>query len=667
MVTILDVAWRVANQWSTSRSWRCELNFDETVTVYRRNDRPLQFAASELRRYLSRITGRKVKARSAASYRPNIKGIWVGTCDAFGALAAAGMAPNEHPFDDAVFVSARAGHAVVTGVNSRSVVFAAYRYLEELGCRWFRPGRQGERVPRRPNALSQRVTIAETPSTRHRCICIEGSCSEEHLKSMVDWAAKRGFNSYYLQFRNSYEFFRRWYCDEEGRGKKKVPFSQRDAFELCDRIVLQLRKRGMIVHRVGHGWTCDPFGVAGNEWTEFKGRPPASIRKFLALRDGRRTFFGNKPINTQLCFSNKTVRATMAGAVVDYAAEHPDEEVVHVWLGDGSNNHCECSNCSRTRPSDLYVQILNEIDEELSRRQLDTRIVFLAYVDLLWAPRKERIRNPTRFILMFAPITRSYATSILEDHTPTRAPRFVRNKLQFPSSPKGSLKLLDGWRESFHGDCIDFDYHLWRAHRFDPGQLALAAVLFKDIAGLQKLGMNGYISCQLTRVCFPTGLLMHTMGKTLWDRKVDFDTIVDEYFVDVFGRGSPAVRSYLTRLSELFHSPLLRGEKVDPSGKILQRGMAQIPGLVKTFLPRIERGIRSSDATTAAAWRLMREHAWYVRSLAELCKCAGSLQSDQRQDLLRRHADELRRRHPRLHHVLDVPAALEAASSMMAG
>ncbi len=644
-----------------------KLRFDEEVVVYRlSSQRPVQFAASELRRYLSRMTGRIVKTRSATAYRPDMKGIWVGTSEAFGTLAAVDLPPREHPFDDAVFVSAQAGHAVVAGVNSRSVVFAAYRYLEELGCRWLRPGRQGERVPRRSNALSRRIAIAETPSNRHRCICIEGSCSEKHLKSIVDWAAKRGFNSYYLQFRNSYEFFRRWYCDEEGRGKEKIALSQSDAFELCDRIILQLRKRGMIVHRVGHGWTCDPFGVAGNEWTEFKGRPPATIRKFLALRDGHRTFFGNKPINTQLCFSNKTVRATMARAVVDYAAGHPDEEVIHVWLGDGSNNHCECSSCSRTRPSDLYVQILNEIDEKLSRRTLATRIVFLAYVDLLWAPTRERIHNPARFILMFAPITRSYATSILDDRAPTRTPRFVRNRLRFPRSPRGSLKLLEGWRKSFHGDCIDFDYHLWRAHRFDPGQLALAAVLFKDLAGLEKLGMNGYISCQLTRVCFPTGLLMHTMGKTLWDRKVDFDTIADEYFVDVFGRGGPAVRGYLTRLSELFDPPLLRGEKVAPDNR-LPNNMAAVSDLVYRFLPRIERGIRSSDATTAAAWRLMREHAWYVRSLAELCDAAGSLPPDEQQDLLSQHAEELRRRHPRLHHVLDIPAALEAASSMATG
>jgi hypothetical protein len=641
---------------------------DESLTIYRvGQEEPLQFASNELKRYLIRLTGKTVRIRAASMYRADAKGVWVGTAATLGAVAVAGMGAPQHPFDDSIFVSARARHVVIAGVNPRSVVFAAYRYLEELGCRWLRPGRQGERLPRRPKAVARRVYLRESPSNRHRCICIEGSCSAQHVRDMIDWAAKRGFNSYFLQFRNSYEFFKRWYCDEEGKGKEKVAFSQRDAFDLCESIILQLRKRGMIVHRVGHGWTCDPFGVAGNEWTRFEGRPPNSIKRFLALRDGTRVFFNGVPIDSQLCFSNPAVRTTMARAVVNYAASHPDEEVIHVWLGDGKNNHCECSSCAKARPSDFYVQILNEIDEQLSRQDLDTRIVFLAYVDLLWAPIKARLRNPPRFILMFAPITRSYATPILDDPEPAKTPRFVRNRLPFPESPKASLKLLDGWRKSFSGDCVDFDYHLYRAHCFDPGQMALARVLFNDIVGLGKLGMSGFISCQLMRVCFPTGLWMHSMGKALWDEHIEFDSMVDDYFADVFGRSGPAVRKHLTRLSELFDSPVLPGGQVDPSGRKAQRGLAKVSTLVEKFSPKIEIGVRSTDPTTAAAWRIMREHAWYVCALAELCINAGTITPEESMDVLATHTKQLQQRHRRLHHVLDVPAAREAAASILAG
>jgi hypothetical protein len=47
----------------------------------------------------------------------------------------------------------------------------------------------------------------------------------------------------------------------------------------------------------------------------------------------------------------------------------------------------------------------------------------LVYVDLLWEPLQENIRNPERFILMFAPITRTYSQAFVpgsEDVTPSR-------------------------------------------------------------------------------------------------------------------------------------------------------------------------------------------------------------------------------------------------------
>jgi hypothetical protein len=60
------------------------------------------------------------------------------------------------------------------------------------------------------------------------------------------------------------------------------------------------------------------------------------------------------------------------------------------------------------RPADYYVILLNELDEALGHVGYPGKVVFLAYADLLWPPEVEQIHNPERFILMFAPITRSY-------------------------------------------------------------------------------------------------------------------------------------------------------------------------------------------------------------------------------------------------------------------
>jgi hypothetical protein len=48
-------------------------------------------------------------------------------------------------------------------------------------------------------------------------------------------------------------------------------------------------------------------------------------------------------------------------------------------------------------PSDFYVMLLNELDEELTKRGIKTKIVFVAYLDLLWAPQKVKLKNRTVF------------------------------------------------------------------------------------------------------------------------------------------------------------------------------------------------------------------------------------------------------------------------------
>jgi hypothetical protein len=90
----------------------------------------------------------------------------------------------------------------------------------------------------------------------------------------------------------------------------------------------------------------------------------------------------------------------MIRAVADYAAEHPEVDLLHVWMADGMNNDCECELCRNTRPSDFYLMMLNAMDRELTRRGIKTRLVFLAYGDLLWPP--EKGIESGRFVMMFA-------------------------------------------------------------------------------------------------------------------------------------------------------------------------------------------------------------------------------------------------------------------------
>lgn len=620
----------------------------------RQPDPVLDWIGHEACLYLERLTGRKPVLLPAGQEPPVTTGVVrleVAPPDPRPGPAAQDR--ERDSFADGIQVRAGSGSVRLSGTNPRSVLFALYRWLEELGCRWLRPGPMGEFVPRIDHPLERRIRLNETPSYRHRCICIEGSCSRQHVLDMLDYAAKRGFNAYFLQFRDSYTFFDHWYRFERHAGAPPTPFTAEHAAAIHREVKQAALQRGLSLHTVGHGWTCEPFGIAGREWQPTRQAISPAVKKYFAQIRGRRELWHGVPLNTQLCYAHPTVQRLMAQAVVDYAGAHPEETVIHVWLADGANNNCECPACRKHRPSDLYVRILNRIDRMMTARKLSARIVFLAYVDLLWAPQREKIAHPDRFILMFAPITRSYSKPFgLSSGVREKAAPFIRNKLVFPQSPQANLDRLKEWRRAFTGECVDFDYHLWRDWFYDPGQMQISRVIYEDARNLAAFGMNGYISCQAQRLAFPTGLPLHVLGKTLWDANQSHDRLTRDYFRDLYGRESDLFRRHLEKISRLFDPPFLRGEKKSPADiRQAARNYASLSAYIRTFEKRL-RPIRSTDPAMRYTARLQRHHAWYAGQLARLYT-AVTRQDPAAGEELARLESGLNERLMELHPVLD--------------
>ena len=583
-----------------------------STTIFRVGDeQPIRFAASELRAHLRRSTRQGVRILARGEYSPAEKGIWIGT------FARLGEGHGDAT-QDAIRIKTDRSGGVVAGSNPRSVLLGAYRFLTELGFRWVRPGRDGQRTPELQYPIARRLDIRERASYDHRCICIEGASGLQHVLDMIDWMPKLGFNSYFVQFRTPYHFFDRWYSHDLNPRMKKEPFGQKDAEAYTRRIWAECRKRGMLIQMVGHGWTCDPLGIPGRGWYEDKRPVPQSVRRHLAKIDGRREFCAGIPLNTNLCYGNPATRRVMAGAVADYAAAHPNIDAIHLWLADGCNNHCECPRCRDHRPADLYVKLLNETDAVLTRRDLSAKIVFLLYNDLLWPPKVERFRNPDRFILMFAPVTRTYSRSLAET-ADCRAglPRFSLNKLQLPREIGRNLASYRGWRRRFKGDAFLFDYYLMWDHFKDPGHYALAQVLHADIRALGDLGLQGLNSVQVQRCFMPSGLLMTVMGRTLWNRNLSFDEIANDHYRSAFGADWRKVKRYTQRLSDLFDPPHLRNERDEKGREETLRKLAELPTMIRRFLPVIETNLHQQDRCQARSWFYLKEHAEICLAMAK--------------------------------------------------
>ncbi len=504
----------------------------------------------------------------------------------------------------------------IVGSNPRSVLFGVCRLLHELGFRWVRPGADGEVVPHLETLPP--VHLEDKAGYRFRGICIEGSDSQENVMETLEWMCRHGMNTYFIQFRNGYCFFQRWY---EHEGNPLLPQEPYDAAAITAAIRREVKRRGLELQMVGHGWTCDPFGlVDGKGWYECA-EPPPEVAPLLAMVKGKRKLQCTIALFTNLCYSNPDVRRRIVTAIVDYARQNPDVDVIHFWLADGSNNSCECDACRVKRPSDWYAQMLNDLDAEMTRQELPTRIVFLVYSDLLWPPEQIALPRSGRFILMFAPISRTYSSPLPTAVSPgAEIPPFRLNNAVFSHDPQINMLFLRGWQRLFDGAGFDFDYHYMWDHYKDNGYYDIARVMQEDCRNLRDMGLDGLVDCQVQRVFFPNGLGMAAMAETLWNPQATFDDIARRFFTDAYGPADgAAAQAYFRAVSALFQPRLVRNEgTAEECRELGERLVRDYEALVAQIEAPLARGLRLADACHRESWAQLALHIDRTRLMAKM-------------------------------------------------
>lgn len=377
------------------------------------DNKVIDFAVRELVRYLRNIDTELVidvlRTDELISDWNNI--VWVGLhtqLDTYVPIV------KDRTLDDAVAIKIENGKGFITGSNERSVLIAVYRLLRELGCDWVRPGIEGERIPQK-KLDSINVLICEAASNRHRGICIEGSITYDTIEDTIDYLPKVFMNSYFIQPDVPVYYFK-WrgsvspYSEQEDVSIEAVRAMTRSLED-------EIARRGLIYHKVGHGWNCNSYGMECFEWNPKEEYPiPKELKAHLAEVKGQRTWIANSPLNTNLCYSNQSARDKLTDAAVKYAKVNNHIDYLHFWLADGQMNQCECTECQKMRPADWYMILLNELDEKLTAEGLDIKVGIAAtYLDLLWEPQVVRLKNPSRFALMFCPACRDdYGTNYAE-------------------------------------------------------------------------------------------------------------------------------------------------------------------------------------------------------------------------------------------------------------
>lgn len=337
------------------------------------------------------------------------------------------------------------------------------------------------------------------------------------------------------------------------------------------------------------------------------------------------------PIYTNVCMSNPQIRAAIVREIADYAQTHHNIDYLHVWLSDGSKNHCECDECQKMRPSDWYMVMMNELDEELTKRALDSRIVFISYVDTMFGPEQVTIRNPQRFSLLYAPISRSYTASITEDSVIPEPLPYVRNAWKTPASAEESFAQLKHWRNTWKGPAFSYEYHFWRHQFLDPGGITFARRVYEDVRSLKVMELDGYVEDGSQRSGFPNAFPVYIYAETLMNRECDFDAVLEDYFSHIYGKDWQTAYMLLKGISDAFDFAYMEGERskdkrisdfYDPD-RVEQ--LSRIRELAARERAAANKHLNMPTRPQTVSWRLLLRHADFCQQLAQilLAKAVG--------------------------------------------
>ncbi len=526
-------------------------------------------------------------------------------------------------YDDAFKIEVKDGIGSIVATNERSVLLGVYHFLKCQGCRFLRPGKDGEYIP----MVDQVKDVSETcyAHTRHRGTtdggCHSDALGAEGMLAYIDWLPKVMMNTFFIELPDYYEDMKARYQHTENPYREAQNFTY-EQYQTYDKwIAEETQKRGLLRHGAGHGWTLAQMegitDTSRNVTDQVCTKP-----EILAEIDGERKLFNGKPVYTNLCYSRPDVRKKFAEAVYAYAEAHPEVDFVHVWLADYFNNFCECENCRKLAQSDWFVMILNEIDEVFTAHGSDRKIVFLIYFELAYAPIRERIKNEDRFVMMFAPFGRDFTKRYKDCKEIPHEPAPL-NEFKWEYMDMGLyLYQLRKWKEIFKGDSFVFDYCIYdTACHTEVTNVGYAPIHYEDCTELSNYGLNGRIECGSISAMTPTSILLYSMAHGMFYGKTDFDAIEKDYFEAAYGK-EQQVLPFLQAMSGVLPSDYMRcktQELTEEEKARLQDG----PERVRKFRQEFS-GYMPMDAVQRQNCRYFKEYLDLLELILKIIKAKAN-------------------------------------------
>jgi len=476
-----------------------------------------RFAAEELRNYLEKISGAKLRIVDD-SLEYNGCAIRIGPSQRVISMGVKTRNLEKEGFQ----IKTLKDNLILLGQDETGTLFAVYTFLEKyLGVRWLWPGELGEVVPQMKDVVVGPIDESEQPDFRWRDRGPGGAL----------WAAAVGPTEMHARAR-----------------LLGITEAHQFQVKLWEK---RLKWGGMRIYG-GHslGEVFPP------------GKYAKSHPEYYALVDDRRDVPGpdyDYKHSGQICTTNPEVIRIAIEWAQQFFNAHPEYDGIHLTPNDGSG-FCECERC-RALDSGRFVERPGIDLEEMKRKPTKYSVItdriftFMNQVAL-----EVEKSHPGKCIVSMA-----YSRYALPPETiclhPMVIPQYCLWSAYRHSNPGlhgQHLAIADGWAKAAKKKAI-YEYYIngsW------PGLHRLAVGCFaRSIKELHRMGFDLYQTQSGDEFAI-NGIQYYLAAKLLWDVSTDENQILDDFYKKAFGKAGAAIKRFHARLEKSWAEKTKDGEDV---------------------------------------------------------------------------------------------------------
>jgi hypothetical protein len=538
---------------------RCEVVISDMASVAE------QRAADEVAAYLTRMTDSSVSVVAESSTTAPIA-VFVGRTQ-----RASSVLPKDfYESPERVIIKTVPDGVIVCGGSDRGTLYAAYRFLDQLGCRWLTHNPADEIVPKLTTLQFPTLDVDSTPAFDWRLF--RGS-----FPRLEPWGLKLGLNGFYS-------------ADEAATNGGAFYFPQ----------------QADGVHTFSQLIPADRYFEAHPDWFVTQLGSPARQRS---------------EIGGQLCLTAPGLVDEFSSQVRSIFNEDPNCHVLSISPNDGYG-WCTCERCrqldkqlcggrdanmgtNRIEPfvGDRLFWFGNQVVEQIAETHPDRHLLMLAYVNYVEPPNTiVPASNIIPFVCHYAPA--DYSRAIADPES--EANRQFNELLQRWTKLSQNVMIY-----SYVGKSM-----WWELPR--PITKTFAA----DVRHFHQLGIRRYYCQSRLNQWELDGPLYYVITKMLWDPAADAEQLADEWIAGMFGPAATEMKSFYSHVEQAV-TTTGQSYSDDPPG--------QVPGLydqtqLRLAMEALQRAkvaasVAEDDKTVVARIdkvdRVFRKGYWMIQSLEE--------------------------------------------------